>query len=150
MFVTCNIMFRLAVIQDRVRLNQRSHPSQLRLTHSIAVIVSRSLSSVDDVVASLEFSGLGEKASQGPPHPIPFAFRYPSAPLHPTVSSRPQTLSHLSLYLCLPNCGGQRARQALPGRAPPFPPLPSPPSPTNSLITAHSPKCVCNVGNHFQ
>lgn len=24
------------------------------------------------------------------------------------------------------------------------------PSPTNSLITAHSPKCVCNVGNHFQ
>lgn len=23
------------------------------------------------------------------------------------------------------------------------------PLPTNSLITAHSPKCVCNVGNHF-
>lgn len=43
--------------------------------------------------------------------------------------------SHRSPYFRLPNRGGQRTLG---------------PSPTNSLITAHSPKCVCNVGNHFQ
>lgn len=80
------------------------------------------------------------------PNPSP---RYPSAPVH--NPPRPQTAAALPLFAISGKCGGQLTVTPPDLAWPPATASTLPrPSPTNSLITAHSPKCVCNVGNHFQ
>lgn len=111
------------------------YQSQLYLTHCIdvIVIVFGSLSSGDDVVTSSVLRASGRQ-----PRPSILSC-LPLISISPTSHHIKATDAHISLYISvfLTVVDSVVVRH-------------SGPSPTNSLITAHSPKCVCNVGNHFQ
>lgn len=112
-----------------------SYQSQLYLTHRIdvTVIVFGSLSSVDNVVTSSVFRDSGRQ-----PRPSILS-RLPLISISPTSSCIKATDAHISLYISVSLTVVDSVVVRHSG-----------PSSTNSLITAHSPKCVCNVGNHFQ
>lgn len=139
--------FPLAVLHSSLRSVRRrrlgrwtgglgeSYQSQLYLTHRIAVtvIVFGSLSSVDNVVTSSVFRASGRQ-----PRPSILSC-LPLISISPTSSRIKATDTHISLYISVSLTVVDSVVVRHSG-----------PSSTNSLITAHSPKCVCNVGNHFQ
>lgn len=121
-----------------------SHKLQDNYWQKAAAPVSR----VRIKVRKMGITGTHLHLGRQPKSPSPPLPRYPSAPVHNTPS--PQTAASLSVFAISGNYGGQlTVTPPAPTSSPPPPPSPCP-SPTNSLITAHSPKCVCNVGNHFQ
>lgn len=110
---------------------RRIHQSRLYLSNCIdvIVIVFGALSSRDNVVTSSVLQASGR-------HSRPSTLScLPLISISPTSYHIKATDAHISLSLTVVDSVVVRH---------------SGPSPTNSLITAHSPKCVCNVGNHFQ
>lgn len=109
--------------------------SQLSLTRciNIIVIVFGSLSFRDNVVTSSVLRASGTK-----PRPSILSC-LPLISISPTSHHIKATDAHISLYISVSLTVVDSVVVRHSG-----------PSPTNSLITAHSPKCVCNVGNHFQ
>lgn len=111
------------------------YQSQLYLTHcvDVTVIVFGSLSPGDNVVTSSVLQASGRQ-------PRPFILScLPLISISPTSHHIKATDAHISLYISVSLTVVDSVVVRHSG-----------PSPTNSLITAHSPKCVCNVGNHFQ
>lgn len=107
---TCRVTFQLALIQHGGGVVWGIHQSQLYLSNCIdvIVIVFGSLSSVDNIVT---FSVLWASGRQPRPSILSCL---PLISISPTsYHIKANRRSHLSLYLCLPNYGGQRGRQAL-------------------------------------
>lgn len=111
------------------------YQSHLYLTHciNVIVIVFGFLSSGDNVVTSSVL-----RASDRQPRPSILSC-LPLISISPTSHNIKATDAHISLYISVSLTVVDSVVVRHSG-----------PSPTNSLITAHSPKCVCNVGNHFQ
>lgn len=133
--LTYNVTLQLEHMQDGGRVNWDIYQSQLYLTHCIDVIVSvfGSLSSVDNVVtfSALQPSGLLPRPS--------ILSCLPLISISPTSYHIKATDIPIALYISVSLTVVDSVVVKHSG-----------PLPTNSLITAHSPKCVCNVGNHFQ
>lgn len=111
------------------------HQSQLYLSNctDVIVIVFCSLSSRDNTVTSSVLRASGR-------HSRPSILScLPLISISPTSYHIKAKDAHISLYISVSLTVVDSAVVRHSG-----------PSPTNSLITAHSPKCVCNVGNHFQ
>ncbi len=109
--------------------------SQLCLAHStdVTVIVFGPLSSRDNVVTCSVLQASGTQ-----PRPSILSC-LPLISISPTSHHIKAADAHISLYISVSLTVVDSVVVRHSG-----------PSPTNSLITAHSPKCVCNVGNHFQ